>query len=137
MEAYKRKTFYTMDYKKREEGSGNCLECGTSIYGRSDKKFCSEDCKNHYHNRMARESQSRKTAVLSILATNYEILNNLIRYKVNSYLISDLNRLGFRDGYMTECRKVHHHWEHSCFDIKYYVTGNKIFGIRKESVNIP
>ena len=29
-----------------------CLECGTPILGRADKKFCSDYCRNVYNNRL-------------------------------------------------------------------------------------
>lgn len=127
-----------MKYKKEEDIGGNCLQCGTAIYGRKDKKFCSEDCKNHYHNAISRETNRRRTRVIAALTANYEILNGLLRYGVQSYGLEELRQMGFREEYITGYRKgEHHHNEHSCFDIKYYVTGSKIFGIRKDGLNIP
>ncbi|MBN1157956.1 MAG: hypothetical protein JXA61_01135 [Bacteroidales bacterium] len=29
-----------------------CLECGDPLHGRIDKKFCSDACRNTYHNRL-------------------------------------------------------------------------------------
>lgn len=29
-----------------------CLECGSSIKGRIDKKFCSDGCRSSYHNKL-------------------------------------------------------------------------------------
>ena len=29
-----------------------CLECGNELMGRIDKKFCSDGCRNAYHNKV-------------------------------------------------------------------------------------
>lgn len=29
-----------------------CLFCGTELYGRADKKFCDDNCRNNYHYRI-------------------------------------------------------------------------------------
>ena len=29
-----------------------CLECGDALHGRSDKKFCSDACRNAYNNKL-------------------------------------------------------------------------------------
>ena len=34
-----------------------CLECGTVLKGRSDKKFCSDYCRNTYNNKVNRDSK--------------------------------------------------------------------------------
>ena len=40
----------------------NCISCGKKLNGRSDKKFCSESCKNDFHNLQ----HSRKPAIVKI-----------------------------------------------------------------------
>lgn len=39
-----------MSYKLHIEEEGTCLECGTAISGRRDKRFCSLSCKNKHKN---------------------------------------------------------------------------------------
>ena len=127
-----------MKYSKPEENNGNCLQCGTAIYGRKDKKFCSEGCKNHYHNAIAREINRRKTRIISALNTNYEILCNLLKYGLTSCKLEDLRKMGFKEEFITGYRrKVSHHSEHSCFDIRYFISESKVFGVRKDEVNTP
>ena len=35
-----------------------CLECGEQIQGRSDKKFCSDYCRNSHNNKVNTESKN-------------------------------------------------------------------------------
>ena len=35
-----------------------CLECGTAIRGRADKKFCSDQCRNQYNNTLNRDANN-------------------------------------------------------------------------------
>jgi len=32
-----------------------CLECGEPLIGRSDKKFCDDQCRNAYNNKLNRD----------------------------------------------------------------------------------
>ncbi len=54
-----------------------CLECGEAIIGRIDKKFCNDQCRNAYHNRMNREETSYMRGINSILKKNRSILQEL------------------------------------------------------------
>lgn len=52
----------------------DCLECGTTIMGRSDKKFCTDDCRNAYNNRQNRDSTNLMRNINYTLRKNYRIL---------------------------------------------------------------
>ncbi len=52
------------------EKEKKCLECGTEILGRADKKFCSDYCRNAYNNR------KNKTANNLIRTTNNQLKKN-------------------------------------------------------------
>lgn len=51
-----------------------CLECGETIRGRSDKKFCDDQCRSNYNNRLLSENTSVVKQVNSILKKNRQIL---------------------------------------------------------------
>ena len=51
-----------------------CLECGESIVGRVDKKFCSDLCRNAYNNARNRDSTNMMRKVNGILRKNRSIL---------------------------------------------------------------
>jgi len=59
----------------------HCLECGEVILGRSDKKFCSDACRNAYNNRQ------NKVSVNLIRNTNRHL-------KKNWRILTDLNATG-------------------------------------------
>ena len=123
----------SMNYaKKQERHIPRCLECGDKIrYGRPDKKFCSEDCKNRHHNNLARSSRHMKRKVLSILEKNYELLDELVRTGVDAVWLSDIMLMGFNPYYMTCFRKMRGHGQCACFDINYIQTANRLSSISK------
>lgn len=54
-----------------------CLECGISVYGRSDKKFCSDPCRTSYHNKNNMDSNNFMRNINNILRKNRRILKEL------------------------------------------------------------
>ncbi|NLA50287.1 MAG: DUF2116 family Zn-ribbon domain-containing protein [Bacteroidales bacterium] len=54
-----------------------CLDCGDSIRGRIDKKFCSDQCRNNYNNRLNRDSNNFIRNVHGLLRKNRRILADL------------------------------------------------------------
>ncbi|MDT0685337.1 hypothetical protein [Autumnicola psychrophila] len=55
----------------------SCLECGEKLVGREDKKFCSDYCRNAYHNKMNKESSNLVRNTNNQLRRNYRILQEL------------------------------------------------------------
>lgn len=122
-----------MDYEnKHNRQISRCLECGTSIsYGRKDKKFCCEECKNRHHNSLARMSKAAKKKVMAILERNYDVLDMLVREGVKAVWLSDLIEQGFNPGYSTFYRKTGRKDRYHCFDISYFMTPNRVSCITK------
>jgi len=54
-----------------------CLECGEPLKGRSDKKFCSDYCRNAYNNKVNKDSKNLIRNTNNRLRKNYKILSNL------------------------------------------------------------
>jgi predicted nucleic acid-binding Zn ribbon protein len=54
-----------------------CLECGDSFKGRSDKKFCSDMCRNAYNNRENNYTNNTIKRVNAILKKNRKIMDEL------------------------------------------------------------
>ncbi len=54
-----------------------CLECGDVLHGRSDKKFCSDYCRNSYNNKVNVESKNLIRNTNNRLKKNYKILTEL------------------------------------------------------------
>lgn len=54
-----------------------CLDCGARLLGRSDKKFCSDQCRNNYNNRLNRDQNNYVRNVHAQLRRNRKILSDL------------------------------------------------------------
>lgn len=106
----------------------HCLYCGRLIpFGRADKKFCSKECKNRWHNRR-KKSDLRPVVrrVLRILERNHNILDKLVKLDIHSLDILTLLSLGFNKDYSTSYKKAGVHHQFTCFDIHYELTPSRI-----------
>jgi len=54
-----------------------CLECGDSIVGRSDKKYCNDYCRNAYNNRLDVDTKNLIRNTNNRLRRNYKTLVKL------------------------------------------------------------
>ncbi|MEE4198773.1 MAG: hypothetical protein V2I54_14130 [Bacteroidales bacterium] len=61
----------------KEETIRSCLECGEKIVGRADKKFCSDQCRNAYNNRLNSDTSNTVRNINNILRKNRRILAEL------------------------------------------------------------
>lgn len=55
----------------------DCLECGERIVGRTDKKFCSDYCRNAYNNKVNKDATNLIRNTNNLLRKNYRILQEL------------------------------------------------------------
>ena len=54
-----------------------CVECGDEFVGRADKKFCSDQCRNSYNNKLNSDSNNFVRNINNILRKNRRILAEL------------------------------------------------------------
>ena len=54
-----------------------CLDCSELIKGRADKKFCDDQCRSNFNNRLKVEKNDYVKEVNSILSKNRSILQKL------------------------------------------------------------
>ncbi len=54
-----------------------CPECGEKIIGRTDKKFCTDYCRNAYNNKVNKGSKNLIRNTNNRLRKNYKILSEL------------------------------------------------------------
>ena len=122
-------------YRKKDEDDGpvgKCLECGRPVYGRTDKKFCSIDCKNKYNYKEIKASNLFRGRVIRYLNSNYRILTELLKKNMTSMSLADLEALGFRrDVFTYSTISKERHEEKRCFDIRYCQTSKRIFKISR------
>lgn len=72
-----------------------CEECQEPIFGRSDKRFCSDYCRNAFNNRQNRASTNLIRNTNNQLRKNYRLLNKHNPTKKTSLPKSVLLREGF------------------------------------------
>ena len=121
-----------MKYTQEDNGP-LCLECGDPLpYGRGDRKFCSDGCKNRYHNREARQYRVRYARIVGILQKNHDILRNLVRLGVRSISKAELVQLGYRPDYVTACTREPRRTVCRCFDIVFQSTETRITHLEQE-----
>lgn len=54
-----------------------CPECKKPVYGRTDKRYCSDACRNAYNNKINASVNNRMRTVNNLLAKNRRILCEL------------------------------------------------------------
>ncbi len=124
-----------MKYEMPAEGHAHCLECGDPIpYGRSDRKYCSDRCRNRWHNREYRRWRRRFAGIIDTLLQNHLILDRLLKMGVDSVPKTELAQLGFRIDCVPSCRKVGRHMECGCFDIRYRETEGRIVHLERGGI---
>ncbi len=77
-----------------------CKVCNIEITGRSDKKFCSVECKNYYHVNLRRVTDVAVRSINKILHRNRSILLEILgkrktQIKVNR-LVLDKKKFNFK-----------------------------------------
>lgn len=122
-----------MEYVRKEKTVSVCLECGDRIrYGRSDKKFCCDECKNRHYNNLAKGSRAYRRRIMGRLSRNYSLLEQILRAGEEAAPLADMIEAGFSPDSMTGFHKFRCRTdEYWCFDIKYRMTDSRIYSISK------
>jgi len=106
--------------QKSQESSRVCESCGEVITGRSDKRFCSDYCRNTKHNKLNRDNSNYTRKVNNILRRNRRILARFNPNGKAKVLGTTLMEEGFNFAYYTniyETRKGARY--HVCYDQGY------------------
>lgn len=83
-----------------------CLECGSKISGRADKKFCSDQCRVSYNNKLNRDETAYMNNVTNILRKNRRVLLELNTTGKTRVSRDKLNDKGFDFNYFTSQYKT-------------------------------
>ncbi|MEZ4801734.1 MAG: hypothetical protein R2797_03100 [Gelidibacter sp.] len=86
--------------------SKECLECGENIVGRTDKKFCSDACRNSYNNTINKDSKNLIRNTNNWLRKNYRILEALNPEQKTKVSRAKLIEKGFDFNYFTSIYKT-------------------------------
>lgn len=110
-----------------------CLECGAEIIGRIGKKFCSDSCRNDYHNNLYRKEKQQISHVNKRLAANRRILKHFYAAglrKVPRVLLED-NKFDF-DYYTSSSTSPLGKTTYRCYEYSYSSHSHKIVKIEKD-----
>lgn len=78
-----------------------CPECGDPVYGRIDKKFCSDQCRNAHNNKSMGYTNNYVRKINGILRKNRKILENLTPNGKSKVHLKQLKKQGFDFEYNT------------------------------------
>ena len=78
-----------------------CLECGDKLFGRIDKKFCSDACRNAFNNKINKASKNLIRNTNNRLRKNHRILEALNPNKKTKTTREKLIEKGFDFKYIT------------------------------------
>ncbi len=112
----------------------HCLECGLEFFGRADKKFCTDSCRNSYNNRLNAKSSGYVKEINRTLKQNYAVLKRLnIRGKTKLHR-DRLLKEGFDFDFYTNIYTTRDQRQyHFCYDQGYLILedGNVLL-VKKE-----
>jgi hypothetical protein len=97
-----------------------CPECGMEYFGRRDKKYCSDQCRNTFNNRKTSQSTNLIRNINRMLRKNRNILADLnptgkIKTTRTKLLNEGFNFGYYTNTYVTKTGKIYHF----CYDQGY------------------
>ncbi len=107
-----------------------CKECNRELFGRIDKKFCSDQCRTSYNNQKNRSVNSYVRQVNSILKKNRKILvalnpNGKMKLHRDKLLDKGFNFDYFTNIYTTKKGGVYYF----CYDQGYISLDNDMYAL--------
>lgn len=82
-----------------------CRNMVHNLHGRTDRKFCSDQCRYNYHNHRKLSADPELTRINKILAQNFTILGNCLGQEHTAIRPrEELLRLGFSFDYYTQAK---------------------------------
>ena len=102
----------------------NCIGCHKPVRGRTDKKFCTEYCRNNYHNQMKAADNNLIRNINNALSRNRRILQQTLGEHLSIAKVDKekLMMKGFMWRYYThtEQNKKGNHFKF-CYDLGYRI----------------
>ncbi|MCX6312209.1 MAG: hypothetical protein NT084_11310 [Bacteroidetes bacterium] len=107
-----------------------CVDCGESLNGRADKKFCSDQCRNSHNNRLNSDDNNFMRNVNNILRKNRRILADLTPDGKSTLHKEKISELGFHFGYFTHTYTTRKGTTYYfCYEYGYLPIGNDFLTI--------
>jgi len=118
-----------------------CENCGAKVIGRTDKRFCDNECRTEYNNQKTREKVKQMPECIAriqkTIINNYNILTTLKSRSEQFFSKMYLMELGFSFRYVTSAIEQEGTIWYFCFNQAYIITGDRIMLLAEtEPVNI-
>ena len=111
-----------------------CLACGSNIWGRSDKKFCSDVCRNNFNNKLNSCANKLVRNTNNILRRNRRILLQLTTIGRSKITRSGLLEKGFDFSHMTSIYTDKEGLEYRfCYEYGYLSIEEELYTLVKNS----
>jgi endogenous inhibitor of DNA gyrase (YacG/DUF329 family) len=112
-----------------------CLNCGEIVKGRTDKKFCSDYCRNFYNNQWRTYSDNYIKKVNNTLKKNRKILLDLNPSGKTTVHKNQLLKLGFRFDFCTNINTTKNgNIYYFCYEQGYLAIDNDFYALVKKDV---
>ena len=114
--------------------SKTCLECGREVFGRSDKKFCSDSCRSAYNNKVLSSDQHIRK-INRKLKRNHSILASFNIEGKTKVHKENLMKEGFDFDFLTNVYVTKDQKEYRfCYDQGYLLLGNDFYLLVKREL---
>jgi predicted nucleic acid-binding Zn ribbon protein len=123
---------YTENKNRMSANKRQCIFCGKSLSGRSDKKYCNDQCRTNFSNDLKMKENLDIRTISLALKKNRNILRKFIGVKDANLVTEDLLRnSGFRFDYHTHyfTSELQKNVFTFCYDYGYRNIGNKKYKI--------
>ena len=117
-----------------KEETKYCLNCGDRMVGRSDKKFCSDECRTMFNNRKYRDIHREVARIDRILKKNYSIIDTLYKKGERRIAFTALFGMGFNFEYVTSMREssdIDSSFVAGCYNYSYVIGFDGVVSIQK------
>lgn len=103
-----------------------CKECGDKFHGRSDAKFCSDQCRSSYNNKENGYQSSFVRKVNAVLRRNRKILHHYNKAGKTEVPVGELARKGFDFSFYTASHTTDDNQNYRfCYDQGYLDVGGE------------
>ena len=126
--------FCLPDIQTKMETIRKCLECGEVLHGRSDQKYCNDQCRNTFNNRLSGETNNHIRRINRILKRNQPFLSVLNTKGRTTIKRDELLKKEFDFNYFTNLITTRYgRVYYFCYDQGYSpIDGKKVLLIYKE-----
>ncbi len=109
-----------------------CLQCNQTLFGRKDKKFCNDFCRNSYNNNLNRDKVEVVRNINNRLRRNNRVLKTLLEDGSRSVSKMELSLRNFDFNYITSINESKNGTIFYVYDVGYQKLDNENYLLFQE-----